>query len=195
MHSGGYRPTIFAHHGANKPKTALSGQISISRRAQLVLHGSPWLYTQSLCHQMITPKQPKDQGCAYLGGGRGDYETQPPRFWENPGTRNCPIPMGGGGGQPPKQYTRQEPTFRVVLSEVPCGNLIFMLKANAHGHTCIIPLKGNMEQNGARNEWGKKCAGQDRGHKHPPTLIHPSREPISTHTPKNISPPGGGGGG
>ena len=24
-------------------------------------------------------------------GGRLNYETQPPRFWENPGTQNCPT--------------------------------------------------------------------------------------------------------
>ena len=43
----------FSHHGAS-----LLGPISTTRRAELVLHGSPWLYMSSHCHQMITQRQP-----------------------------------------------------------------------------------------------------------------------------------------
>ena len=71
------------------------------------------------------------------GGGKGggvSYKIHPPRFWENSGAQNCPSPARGKGGgcwtashqathpasQPPKQYTRYEQIFKVVLSVAPC---------------------------------------------------------------------------
>ena len=35
------------------------GPMSTSRRASLVLHGSPWLYTYSHCHQTVTQQRPR----------------------------------------------------------------------------------------------------------------------------------------
>ena len=41
------------------PKQRFWGAMSPTKRAYLVLHGSPWVYTYPHCHQMITQHQPK----------------------------------------------------------------------------------------------------------------------------------------
>ena len=86
--------------------------------------------SQSSTHDPVSCSYPTPssisppQGCADQEGGGMNYETHPPRIWENPGT-HCPTPTGRGGGgvgqptthpptHPPKQYTRhkQGPVFR-----------------------------------------------------------------------------------
>ena len=127
----------------------------------------------------------------YTGGGM-NYETHPPRFWENPGTQNCPTSRGGGGvGNPPSQPPVHKTRANFPSGGVsgPCVQLTFVLTTNPHNHACIILCKGSMGQNGTRNVQNKTGDTGTHPPTHPPTLIHPCGEPISTHTPKNVPPP------
>ena len=56
-----------------------------------MLHSSPWLYTYSNCHQMITQQRPK---------GIGVVEGSPKmRFFGQPIPKWSPYTGGGGAGQ------------------------------------------------------------------------------------------------
>ena len=58
-------------------KQHIEGPIDATMRGKLVLHGSPWVYTHSHCHQMITQAWPK--------GPRGLSEvSQKPEFSNGP---------------------------------------------------------------------------------------------------------------
>ena len=59
------------------PKPGLLGPISTTMRAYLVLHGSPWVYTHTHCHQMITKQWHK-------GPCRSSKVTQKLRFSSQP---------------------------------------------------------------------------------------------------------------
>ena len=55
------RQPKFAHHVQINPKQRLQSSISSTRGAQLVLHGTPWVYMCGHCHQIITwPNGPRD---------------------------------------------------------------------------------------------------------------------------------------